>query len=197
MRAHVLHAALADRRRRLLSAARGRVLEIGGGRGLNLEHYRGVESVAIVEPAIASRAWLRERVAQAPVPVTVHDVGVEQVDSVEGGGFDTVVSTLGLCLVGDLPACLASITRAMAADGQLLFLEHCRAAGPRGLLQRAAGPVWPRLFAGCHPDRDTVAAMRDAGLVVTDLERFTLPLAGPVVGTVAQGSARLPIASDR
>src|SRR5687767_7377066 len=45
-------AGLAERRRRLLAEARGRVLEVGGGTGLNLRHYRAgdVESVLVLEP---------------------------------------------------------------------------------------------------------------------------------------------------
>jgi hypothetical protein len=40
------------RRRRLLSAARGRVLEIGAGTGLNLSHYPDeIDDLVLVEPS--------------------------------------------------------------------------------------------------------------------------------------------------
>ena len=75
--------------------------------------------------------------------------------------------------------------------GRALFLEHVLGRGLHVLVQRLAAPVWPRLFAGCRPDRDTVAAMRDAGFVVTDLERFQARPAPPVISPAVQGVARL------
>ncbi|HET9965414.1 MAG TPA: hypothetical protein VFQ10_08460, partial [Rubrobacter sp.] len=41
---------MGERRRRLLAGARGAVLEIGGGTGANLAHYRNVDRVTIAEP---------------------------------------------------------------------------------------------------------------------------------------------------
>ena len=41
---------MGGRRRRLLAGARGAVLEIGGGTGANLAHYRDVDRVTIAEP---------------------------------------------------------------------------------------------------------------------------------------------------
>ncbi|MEW6638303.1 MAG: SAM-dependent methyltransferase, partial [Actinomycetota bacterium] len=41
---------MGERRARLLSGAKGEVLEIGGGTGANLPHYRDVRRLVIVEP---------------------------------------------------------------------------------------------------------------------------------------------------
>jgi hypothetical protein len=54
------------------------------------------------------------------------------------------------------------------------------AAGPaevRGdrmpaLLEDAITPMWARLAGGCHPNRDTVAAITAAGFDVVELDRF-------------------------
>ena len=193
MRAHALHAGTGDRRRRLLSSARGRVLEMGGGEGLNLEHYPpAVTSVDVLEPHVGTRDRLLERVGRVDLPIAVHEVGVNEADTVRTGTADTVVCTFALCRVTDLAGAFAAIARTLAPDGRVLFLEHVLGAGVHAPMQRVAGAVWPRLFSGCRPDRDTVAAMRDAGFVVTDLERFQLRLAPPVVSPAVQGVARLP-----
>src|SRR5205814_1838077 len=52
---------LADRRRRLLAWARGRVLDVGTGTGANLAHYRDVDGVVALEPEPAARRRLEER----------------------------------------------------------------------------------------------------------------------------------------
>jgi hypothetical protein len=75
-------------------------------------------------------------------------------------------------------------------DGQLLFLEHVRGASVRAGLQRLSAAVWPRLFDGCHPDRDTVAAVRQAGFLITDLDRFAFRTAAAVIAPGVQGIAR-------
>src|SRR5262245_39064292 len=55
-------AGLRRRRRHLLAAARGRVVELGAGTGLNLRHYPdGVEELILVEPDAAMRRRLARR----------------------------------------------------------------------------------------------------------------------------------------
>src|ERR1700694_5193348 len=93
-------AGLAARRRRLLSSARGRVLEGGGGTGPNLPHSpaRQVAAGAVLEPDGAMRRRLERRVAESPVPVEVKEKAVDELTAADGP-FDTGVWTLGLCTV--------------------------------------------------------------------------------------------------
>jgi SAM-dependent methyltransferase len=191
MRAHPVQGGLGDRRRRLLASARGRVLEIGGGYGRNLLHYPShVESVTFVEPDPAQRAGLLDRVAAAPVRVEVHEAGVDELDSIAPATFDTVVCTLVLCTIDDLDGALGAIKRRVAPNGRLLFLEHVRGGGVASVVQRLARPLWQQVFAGCRPDRDTVAAVRDAGFLITDLERFSMGFVAPVISPAVQGIAK-------
>src|SRR3954454_2512673 len=56
-------AGVRSRRRRLLAAARGRVVELGAGTGLNLRHYpEGLDELLLVEPDPAMRRQLARRV---------------------------------------------------------------------------------------------------------------------------------------
>ena len=182
-------AGLAERRGRLLAEAHGRVLEIGGGTGLNLPHYRDVDQVTLLEPDGAMRRRLERRLGQSRVPVEVVATSLEDA-GLAPGSFDTVVCTLVLCTVPDLPAALATISDVLRPAGRLLFLEHVVQPGWRGVIQRAAQPVWTRLTGGCHLDRDVPAALRAAGFKVTDVERFDQPLANPLVAAAATGQAR-------
>lgn len=166
-------AGLAEARRRLLAGARGRVLEVGGGTGLNLPHYPAgdVESVLVVEPDAAMRERLLKRVATAPVPVEVHETTIEGA-GLPNASFDTVVAALVLCTVEDQAVALAEMKRALAPGGRLLFLEHVRSPGWRGGVQAALTPAWSRtLGAGCHLDRRTLDAIRAAGFVIDRCER--------------------------
>jgi SAM-dependent methyltransferase len=191
---------LSDRRRTLLAAARGRVLEIGAGTGLNLAHYPSetVSSVVLLEPDSAMRRRLLARIGSgiSPVPFEVHEAGIDEA-TFDDGSFDTVVATLALCSVPDQQRAVAAVRRWLAPDGRLLFLEHVRATGLAGRLQRAAGPLWRHLAAGCHLDRDTLGVLRQADLAVTDCERFAMPASSILMGSCVQGVARpRPVVMD-
>jgi SAM-dependent methyltransferase len=179
-----------ERRRRLLAGARGRVLDVGAGTGANLPWLPAekVAEVVAVEPDAAMGRRLEAQAAASPFPVQVVAATVESVDF-DDGSFDTVVATLVLCTVADLDAATGAIARWLRPDGEVLFLEHMVAPGRRGTLQRAATPVWARLAAGCHLDRDPIAALRRAGLVVADLDHFALPGGAALIGNGIYGRA--------
>ena len=90
---------------RLLAGARGAVLEIGGGTGANLAHYRDVDRVTIAEPDPFMRSRIGPKLEDARVPVEVSAAGAESLPFPDGS-FDTVVSTLVLCTVPDQEAAL-------------------------------------------------------------------------------------------
>jgi ubiquinone/menaquinone biosynthesis C-methylase UbiE len=185
---------LGERRAALLSGARGEVLEIGGGTGANLPHYRGVERVTIAEPDPFMRAELWPKLENARVAVEVSDAGAEALPFPDYS-FDTVVSTLVLCTVADQGAALQEIRRVLHPGGRLLFIEHVRGEGAVARWQDRIEPLWRRLTAGCHPNRDTVASIEAAGLRIESLERFESP--GPVSGITpyVQGAATLLLAA--
>ena len=175
-------------REALLSGARGEVLEIGGGTGANLPHYRDVRRVTISEPDPFMREKLWPKLENARIPVEVSDAGAEALPFPDGA-FDTVVSTLVLCTVPDQRAALREIRRVLRPGGRLLFIEHVRGEGRAARWQDLITPLWRRLAAGCRPNRDTVAAMRTAGFRVEPLERFEPPVPLSRLTPHVQGAA--------
>jgi SAM-dependent methyltransferase len=193
-------AGLADRRRQLLARAHGRVLEIGAGTGLNLAYYLpgSVTSVVALEPDGAMRRRLDDRRTEAAVPVQVVAGGVDTADLADGS-FDTVVTTLVLCTVPDVQAAAERIHGWLAPGGCVLFLEHVRAPGSLALVQRALTPVCSLVAGGCHLNRDPLGALRAAGLLIADCDRFPMPAGGPLLRTCVQGMAKplAVVAADR
>lgn len=172
---------LAEHRRRLVAEATGRVLEVGAGTGLNLRHYRDVDSVVVIEPDAAMRKRLLARVGSAAVGVEVRDTPIESTGLADAS-FDTVVCTLVLCTVADQSVALREIRRLLAPAGRLLFLEHVRSPGWRGRMQAVATPAWAATAgAGCHLDRRTLDAVRAAGFVIDRCERSGMLAAGVAV----------------
>ncbi len=166
-----------EHRRRLLAGLTGRVVEVGAGDGGNFGHYPGgVTGVVAVEPEPFLRTRATERAAAAPVPVEVVD-GVADRLPLGDAAVDAAVVSLVLCSVPDQATALAELRRVLRPGGELRFYEHVAAdtAGLRRLQAVADHTLWPRLLAGCHTGRDTVAAIGAAGFVVEDLDRFLFP----------------------
>jgi ubiquinone/menaquinone biosynthesis C-methylase UbiE len=185
-------AGLSDLRAEVLSGASGRVLEIGGGTGLNLSHYpAAVESLSVTEPDPFMARKLREKVdaAAPPFPVEVIECAAERLPF-DDGSFDTVVSTLVLCTVQDPDAAAAEVGRVLAPGGRLLLLEHVRdpEEGRLARWQDRLERPWGWMAAGCHPNRDTAATLRRAGFEV-ELAPDRLPKSPPLVRPLVRGSA--------
>jgi len=186
-------AGLREMRRQLLCQARGRVLELGAGTGLNLELYphEGLDSLTLTEPDPHMFKQLRQRATEGCPGADLVQAGAETLPF-EDDSFDTVVVTLVLCTVPDQPAALREISRVLAPGGQLLFLEHVRSdhADLAKWQDRLEKP-WRFLGDGCHCNRDTVAGMRAAGFELTELDCAELPKAPPIVRPLVQGTARI------
>lgn len=183
-------AGLRDMRRNVTAGARGRVLEVGAGTGLNLELYPlDVSDLTLVEPDPHMVKQLRQRVADLGSAAQVVEAPGEALPF-EGDSFDTVVVTLVLCTVPNPTATLAEIKRVLKPDGQFLFMEHVRSPEP-GLAkwQDRLEKPWRFLGDGCHCNRDTEANLEAAGFELSDVEHPELPKAPPIVKPMAKGRA--------
>ena len=182
-------AGLAAQRRRLLAPARGRVLEVGAGTGLNLEHYPvGVTELVLSEPEEPMRRRLEQRVARTTRPASVVAAPAERLPFPDAS-FDTVVATLVLCTVDEPARALQELRRVLRPGGSLLFLEHVRADDPAlaRWQQRLARP-W-RIACGCRCDQPTVALIEAAPFRLDYVERGELPKAPSLARPLASGRA--------
>lgn len=162
----------AEHRDRTLAGLTGRVIELGAGNGLNFGHYpsQGIEVVAI-EPEDRLRALAEQAGRRASVPVQVVAAHADDLPF-DDGSFDAAVVSLVLCSVPDPHSALTELRRVLAPRGQLRFFEHVRSTNPiRGLAQDLVTPLWSRIGGACHLNRDTTAAIRDAGFAIEELDR--------------------------
>jgi ubiquinone/menaquinone biosynthesis C-methylase UbiE len=182
--------ALLPIRHRLANAARGRVLEMGIGAGLNLPLYGvAVTEVIGLDPSRPLLRMAQAAASRAPVPVTLQKGSADHLP-LDDGSVDTVVSTWTLCSIADVHAALTEARRVLATNGRLLFAEH--GLSPDAGVQRwqhGLTPVWKRIAGGCHLDRDIRALVEDSGFAIERLDAAYLP--GPkFMSFVSDGCAR-------
>jgi ubiquinone/menaquinone biosynthesis C-methylase UbiE len=184
-------AGLRERRRELLTKASGRVLEIGAGTGLNLEHYPdAVDEIVFAEPEEPMARRLSSKLSAAGRSGQVIRAPAETLPF-DDDSFDTVVCTLVMCTVQDPERALSEVARVLRPGGQFLFLEHVRADDPKlARWQDRLAPPWRVIGQGCNPNRPTPSLIEDSALTLEEIEIGEFPKSPPIVRPLAIGRAR-------
>lgn len=151
-------------RAQVVEGLRGRVVEIGFGSGLNVEHYPAeIDVVLAVEPAAIARQLARKRIAAGRV--AVEHIGVDgQSLPIADASCDAALSTFTLCTVPDPALALTEIFRVLRPGGCFHFLEHGISPDPGvAAWQRRLEPLQRRIADGCRLTRDAAALVTQAG----------------------------------
>lgn len=157
-------------RRFVVPEARGKVLEVGVGTGLNFDLYADVESLTGVDPDPHMLERARPRAAALPFPTELLETGAERMPFADAS-FDTAVVTFTLCTIPGPEAALAEVRRVLKPGGLLLFVEHTRSIQSLvGGVQDTLTPLWKRIGGGCHLNRRAVELVRAAGFRVRSTE---------------------------
>jgi ubiquinone/menaquinone biosynthesis C-methylase UbiE len=184
---------LSEQRRRVVSKAAGRTLEIATGTGLNLPHYPpAVRELVLTEPYPHMLSILRRKVEGLGLRATVVEACAERLPFPDAS-FDTVVATMILCSAENPNLVLGEIARILRPGGQYLFLEHVRNPDPKvSRRQDRVQPAWYLFANGCHCNRDTIQTLEDSVLEIEELRHGKIPMAWSIVEAMVTGCARKP-----
>jgi ubiquinone/menaquinone biosynthesis C-methylase UbiE len=169
--------AVRRQRQKVVPLAQGRVLEIGIGTGLNLEHYDKARVAHIVglDPGLEMHPLAQKRLKKTELAVELVGLSAEKIPY-EDAAFDSVLITYSLCTIPDPVAALKEMRRVLKSGGQLIFCEHGLApdASVRRWQNRLT-PTWSKLAGGCHLNRDIPDLLRQAGFQSPDMQTMYLP----------------------
>jgi ubiquinone/menaquinone biosynthesis C-methylase UbiE len=170
---------LARLRAAWIPKARGEVLEIGIGSGLNLPFYSPeVQRVFGVEPSAEIQRMARKRAAAGSTTVEFLSQSAEERLPLANGSVDTIVVTWTLCSIANAPKALDQVKRVLKRSGRLIFVEHGRSPDPGVVVwQDRLTPFWKHLAGGCHLNRKVDELIAGAGFQILELK--TSYLAGP------------------
>lgn len=185
--------AVRKQREKVVPQAKGRVLELGVGTGLNAEFYRGdaVSVVVGVDPSRESWALAEPKIAKAQVPIEYCEASAEELP-LPADSFDTVVITYTLCTIPDASRALAEVARVLRPGGLVLVAEH--ALAPDALVekwQHRLDGLWGKIAGGCHINRNIRSLLDSSPLTVTGWQGMYLPQTPKVAGYNVWGSATL------
>jgi len=164
-----------DLRPETVVGARGDVLEIGFGTGLNLRHYPSrVSSVWGVDPMTTEGVGpVERRIESAPFPVQRTVLRADNQLPFDAGRFDCVVTTWTLCSIADARAALDEMHRVLKPDGLYLFIEHGRGRTEKTIRwQERLNPMWHRFTDGCNINRPVDELVEQSGFELTSLDEF-------------------------
>jgi len=178
-------------RKEALAPARGRVLEIGFGTGLNVPQYpAAVTHLTGVDPNPGVEKLAKQRLAAAPIPGEFRLGPGDASLPYENGQFDTVVTTYVLCTVGDVDRALTEIRRVLKQGGQYLLLEH-------GLAPDAGVQKWQTrmngfnrvVLGGCNLNRPIAQIVTGAGFTFQTSKEFYRADTPKLAGWTTRGVA--------
>jgi ubiquinone/menaquinone biosynthesis C-methylase UbiE len=177
--------------------ARGEVLEVGIGSGLNLPFYSPeVKHVYGVDPSLELQRIARRRLPAGHIQIEFLLQSAEERLPLAEASIDTVVITWTLCSIPNAATALRQIKPVLKASGRLIFLEHGRAPD-HGVAawQDRLTPLWKRIAGGCHLNRKVDELITAAGFQITELSTFYLPGPRPMTYTY-RGFAQLTQAGE-
>src|SRR5919109_4104151 len=159
-------------RRRFIPLARGAVLEVGIGSGINLPFYGPqVRKLYGVDPSRALWRLAGKRLRDSRVPVQFIESSAERIP-LSDALVDDAVITWALCTIPDPLQALSEMRRVLKPGGRLIFVEHGQSPDPAvRAWQKRLNPVWKRIAGGCNLDRQVDELVAKAGFRISEIER--------------------------
>jgi ubiquinone/menaquinone biosynthesis C-methylase UbiE len=178
-------------REKVVPLARGTVLEIGIGTGLNLPLYDAsvVDRVIGLDPSEESWKLAGERAAHLDFEVEFIGLPGEEIP-LDDASVDTVLVTFSLCTIPDPVTALEGMARVLRPGGSLIFCEHGKS--PDSSVRKSQdkiNPFWRRFAGGCNLNRDIPQLLEAGGFAVSELNTAYLPGTPRIAGYNYWGSA--------
>lgn len=154
----------------LISKAKGRVLEIGSGTGVNFPYYTNATKIDAIEPNPLMSKRSYNRIKKSRIPIQTYLVKAEKLPFSDNT-FDSVVATLVFCTIPEPIKALQEIQRVSKPGAKILLFEHVRINQKNlGKAQDLLTPLWSKVCDGCHLNRDTLELLKQSNLSISKVD---------------------------
>lgn len=180
-------------RRKVVPLAKGNVLEIGIGSGLNIPFYEPnrIEKIWGIDPSEELISMAKNQISPETPNIELIVAKAEEIDF-DDHVFDTVLMTYTMCTISSLPESFSQLTRVIKPNGKLIFCEHGLAPDENVIKwQNRINTFWPKISGGCNINKKIPNIITSAGFSIVDLETMYLPSTPKVLGYNYWGTAVL------
>jgi len=164
-------------REKIIPLAKGAVLEIGIGSGLNIPYYQAhqIDHLWGIDPSSDMWAIAEKNARERHLDAEFIETGAESIP-LDNNSADTVVITYTLCTIPDVNSALQEVRRVLKPGGKLLFCEHGEAPD-EGIRrwQILVNPIWNRLAGGCNLNRPIPRLLEQSGFRSNDMQTMYIP----------------------
>lgn len=164
-------------RGKLVPYAKGIVLDIGIGSGLNIPFYNksNINHLYGLDPS-PELLEIAIKVAKThELDIEFLECGAESIPLADDS-IDTIVITYTMCTMPDISLSNAEMLRVLKPNGKLLFCEHGLAPDKRvAKWQKIINPVWKKIAGGCNLNRDIPKLIESSSLKISEIEEMYLP----------------------
>ena len=164
-------------RKKVVPLAKGRVLEIGIGSGLNLQFYdfSNVEYIWGLDISAQMRKMSEKRAKNIRFEVEFISQSGNEIP-LESNSVDTVLVTYTLCTIPDVGQALSEMSRVLMPGGELIFCEHGLAPDEDvRRWQNLMNPIWKRMGGGCNLNRPIPNLIEQGGFKINNIETMYIP----------------------
>ena len=170
-------------RKQLMSKARGDILDVACGTGLNFPLFPSSSRITATDLSPRMLEIARQKAAQLNLNVDVKVMDAQNLEFPDES-FDTVVSTLSTCTFPDPIQALREMGRVCRAGGLILLLEHGRSSwGWLANYQDHHAHQHYQANAGCRWHQEPLDLVKAAGLQVLSSKRSRLGIFHSIVAT--------------
>ena len=170
-------------RKKALSLAKGRVLEVGIGTGKNLPYYpKDVEVIGIdfSKGMLEKAEKRRKELGLGNVKLMLMDV---QNLEFEDNTFDTIVSTFVFCTVPDPIKGLKEVYRVLKPGGKAIFLEHMKSESKLLNIPLYLMDPITKALVGTSMVRETQKNIEKAGFKIEGVENLFFDIVRLIIAT--------------
>jgi len=171
---------LVEFRKMTAGVASGQVLEIGAGTGANFTFYKPNTKLTVLE----NNEFMFPKIFNAATKCGIDTTLVKGSSfyiPFADNSFDSIVTTLVLCMVEDLESTLSEIKRVLKSGGVFYFYEHVKSSeGIRSRFEDYINPFWKYFTNGCNLNRNLGQSISNCGFEKIYLETHQLSVGLPI-----------------
>jgi ubiquinone/menaquinone biosynthesis C-methylase UbiE len=164
-------------REKIVPLAKGIVLDIGIGSGLNIPFYNksNIDRLYGLDPSEELLKIAKPLAKKNELEIEFLQCGAEAIP-LPDQSIDTVLITYTMCTIPDIKLSNSEIIRVLKPEGQLLFCEHGLAPDKNiAKWQRRINPIWSKIAGGCNLNRDIPKLITSSGFKISNMEEMYLP----------------------